>query len=207
MSKVKIQGNAGGTGLFTVAAPATNTDRTLTLPDETGNIITTGSSGNVTAAMLASTLNLSSKTVTLPTDMANKVLQVITVTGNTTFASSASSYVDTPQVASITPKRADSKIIVQMINAIWSSSNSYMYLRIVASGGASGTICEYGDFYQYYYGNTPIFAEHANHNTTSTITYTLQGRTPNGSGWYAPNNNTSPSPTNRYHTFLWEIAP
>ena len=41
MSKVKIQGNASGTGIFTVAAPATNTDRTLTLPDVDATVMTT----------------------------------------------------------------------------------------------------------------------------------------------------------------------
>ena len=41
MSKVKIQGNAGGTGIFTVAAPATNTDRTITLPDVDATVMTT----------------------------------------------------------------------------------------------------------------------------------------------------------------------
>jgi hypothetical protein len=41
MSKVKIQGNASGTGIFTVAAPATNTDRTLTLPDVDATVLTT----------------------------------------------------------------------------------------------------------------------------------------------------------------------
>ncbi len=40
MSVVKIQGNASGTGIFTVAAPNSNTDRTLTLPDSTGTIAT-----------------------------------------------------------------------------------------------------------------------------------------------------------------------
>ncbi len=40
MSLVKIQGNASGTGIFTVAAPNSNTDRTLTLPDSTGTIAT-----------------------------------------------------------------------------------------------------------------------------------------------------------------------
>ena len=34
MSKVKIQGNASGTGVLTVTAPNTSTDRTITLPDE-----------------------------------------------------------------------------------------------------------------------------------------------------------------------------
>ncbi len=40
MSKVKIQGNASGTGIFTVAAPATNTDRTITLPDVASTLFT-----------------------------------------------------------------------------------------------------------------------------------------------------------------------
>ena len=35
MSKVKIQGNASGTGVVTLTAPNTNTDRIITLPDET----------------------------------------------------------------------------------------------------------------------------------------------------------------------------
>ena len=34
MSKVKIQGNASGTGVITLTAPNTSTDRTVTLPDE-----------------------------------------------------------------------------------------------------------------------------------------------------------------------------
>ncbi len=40
MSLVKVQGNASGTGIFTIAAPNSNTDRTLTLPDSTGTIAT-----------------------------------------------------------------------------------------------------------------------------------------------------------------------
>jgi hypothetical protein len=52
MSLVKIQGNASGTGEFTIAAPNSNTNRTLTLPDNTGTIITTGSSAVITQSML-----------------------------------------------------------------------------------------------------------------------------------------------------------
>jgi hypothetical protein len=43
MSKIALSGNASGTGTLTIAAPNTSTDRTLTLPDNTGTIITTGS--------------------------------------------------------------------------------------------------------------------------------------------------------------------
>ena len=44
MSKVVIQGNASGTGNFTIAAPNSNTDRTLALPDEAGTVLTSSSS-------------------------------------------------------------------------------------------------------------------------------------------------------------------
>ena len=55
MSKVKIQGNASGTGIFTVAAPATNTDRTLTLPDVDATVLTTA--GGTTTGQLQLTGN------------------------------------------------------------------------------------------------------------------------------------------------------
>lgn len=40
MSQVKISGNASGTGVLTIAAPNTNTDRTLDLPDSAGTVAT-----------------------------------------------------------------------------------------------------------------------------------------------------------------------
>jgi hypothetical protein len=46
MAKVKIQGNASGTGVFTITPPATSTDRTLTLPDATGTILMTDGDGS-----------------------------------------------------------------------------------------------------------------------------------------------------------------
>ena len=46
MAKVKIEGNASGTGTFTIAAPNSNTDRTLTLPDAAGELLTTTGDGS-----------------------------------------------------------------------------------------------------------------------------------------------------------------
>jgi len=43
MSAVQIQGNASGTGTLTIAAPNTNTNQTLTLPDNTGTLLSTAS--------------------------------------------------------------------------------------------------------------------------------------------------------------------
>jgi hypothetical protein len=56
MSKVKIQGNASGTGVLTVTAPNTDTDRTITLPDTTGTLLDENSSvpaANLTGALPA----------------------------------------------------------------------------------------------------------------------------------------------------------
>jgi hypothetical protein len=47
MSKVKIQGNASGTGVLTVTAPNTSTDRTITLPDGTGTLIADDGNNNL----------------------------------------------------------------------------------------------------------------------------------------------------------------
>ena len=54
---VEIRGRAGGTGNWEVIlTPTTLTaDRTLTLPDVSGTVVTTGDTGTVTATMLAST--------------------------------------------------------------------------------------------------------------------------------------------------------
>ncbi len=47
MAKLKVQGNASGTGVVTLTAPNTNTDRTITLPDDTQTLIGTNASGKV----------------------------------------------------------------------------------------------------------------------------------------------------------------
>ena len=47
MSKIRLTPNASGTGTVTIAAPNTNTDRTITLADETGTLHSTPSSSKV----------------------------------------------------------------------------------------------------------------------------------------------------------------
>jgi hypothetical protein len=50
MSKVALSGNASGTGTFTIASPNGNTDRTLTLPDQTGTLLTGSGAISVNAS-------------------------------------------------------------------------------------------------------------------------------------------------------------
>jgi len=63
MAKVKIQGNASGTGVITLIAPNTNTDRTVTLPDESitlgGGVDGIVSTANATAITIDSSEKVS----------------------------------------------------------------------------------------------------------------------------------------------------
>ena len=96
MSKVVIQGNASGTGDFTIAAPNSNTDRTLTLPDEAGTVLTT--SGVPSSAMPA-----------------GSVVQTVhtTVNGQSSHAVSTNAWADVTGLSvSITPLSSSSKILV-----------------------------------------------------------------------------------------------
>lgn len=54
MSQVKIQGNASGTGIFTIASPNSNNNQTLTLPDSTGTIATSADLSSLNASNLTS---------------------------------------------------------------------------------------------------------------------------------------------------------
>ena len=95
MSKISITPNASGTGVFTISSPATSTNRTLTLPDEAGTIITTA--GVPSSAM--------------PT---GSVIQTVS-TVDTGFRSSGVdtfTEVSTAWRLSITPSAASSKLIL-----------------------------------------------------------------------------------------------
>jgi hypothetical protein len=93
MSKVSIAGDVNGTGVFTIASPNSNVNRTITLPDEAGTILTT-------AGVPFSALP------------AGSVLQVIQ--GTTTVRTSVTglTFTATTLTATITPKKASSKILV-----------------------------------------------------------------------------------------------
>ena len=58
MTKIAISPNASGTGTFTIAAPNSNDDRTFTLPDATGEVLTTAG-GTFTGPITGTDLTLS----------------------------------------------------------------------------------------------------------------------------------------------------
>jgi hypothetical protein len=76
MSKIALEPNAAGTGTFSIASPATNTNRTLTLPDETGTVLT-----SVSAIPAAQITGLSSGGITLLGTLATTSGTSVTLSG------------------------------------------------------------------------------------------------------------------------------
>ena len=64
MSKIKIQGDAGGSGIFTIASPNSSTNRTITLPDDAGTIITNAQTDASGYAWLVDEDNMASNLAT-----------------------------------------------------------------------------------------------------------------------------------------------
>lgn len=95
MSKVQLQGNVSGTGVFTIASPNSNTDRTLTLPDSSGTLLNNSSNSNFPTGSILQVVFAQKKDT-----------QSIAFNAGTTALSGLS--------ASITPKSSSSKILVQL---------------------------------------------------------------------------------------------
>jgi len=86
MSIVKVSGDAGGTGTLTIAAPSTNSDYTLTLPQNTGTLLSTKSAGTI--------------------------LQVVNATYATSTTTTSTTYQASGLTASITPTSSSNKILI-----------------------------------------------------------------------------------------------
>ena len=64
MSKVAISGNASGTGTLTIAAPNTNSNRTLNLPDGSGTFTVNGVNSNIVSGTVVASTSGTSITFT-----------------------------------------------------------------------------------------------------------------------------------------------
>jgi len=149
-------------------------------------------SGAVTDAKLASTLDLSGKTVTLPTGTGGKVLQVVqgfVGTTATIASSNTNNYADfTGLSASITPLSTSSKILVQ-VDVNFGFEVGTIHFRVVrgstAIGVHTGTLggTRLASSKSFRVAATPYAIQSANAtlthldspNTTSATTYKLQG--------------------------------
>jgi hypothetical protein len=165
MSNIALVSPATGTATFSITTPSgTSTDRTLTLPDNSGTVLT-----NAT-------------TTGFP---AGSVLQVVQGSTTTRVQISTSTYTDSNLTASITPTSSSSKILVLISQNIGSfcSNNignsgalrivrdsttvftSENVINIVAGLGDSGELRVAGQ-YSFVYLDSP--------STTSSVTYKTQ---------------------------------
>ena len=193
MSKIALTPNASGTGVFTISSPATSTDRTLTLPDEAGTVLTSASSlasANLTGSVPSSAMP------------AGSVLQVLQTVKTDTFSTTSTTMTDiTGLSVSITPTSAASKILVFMNASIGGGNASdvnHVGVQIVRGstaifvGDARGTrmqatgVVNTGLVGQMFHPNTVYLDSPA---TTSAITYKLQIKTTTAS--YTANVNRS----------------
>jgi hypothetical protein len=178
MSKVSLAGNASGTGIFTIASPNSNTDRTLTLPDNTGTILTSASTGISASSITSGTLPKAQ----LPT---GSILQVLTDTQPGEQATSSTSFTNTALSITITPTSATSKIFLLYTGSAGNDGAQESYLTFVRNStnlGNSTTglmrIWFNGSSSYHFSGMSMSFLDSPA--TTSATTYTVQFRTTSG---------------------------
>jgi len=214
MSKVKIEGNASGTGTLTISAPNTNVDRSLTLPDGAGEILTnasTLSSSNLSGALPA--LDGSALT-NLPGG--GKLLQVVENTSSVTSTQTmGSSYADiTGCTVTITPTASNSKILYYFFAGAWaftSSNTQYLWGKVLRG---STTIRESDQFLGKRYSSgaevitdSPAIAIGLDSPaTTSATTYKFQAKSTGTGGTYIWKFHDGTTRTNNVIAIAMEIG-
>ena len=172
MSKVTIQGDASGTGIFTRASPNSNTDRTLVLPDEAGTVLTTA--GVPASAMPA-----------------GSVIQVVQTVKSDTFSTTGTSFVEiTGYNVTITPASSSNKVMVEVCLHIGEGQDAFPAFRMYRNGTELQTASAIGSGTSAMFGKTTtgndardaLLLEPVNFkfldspNTTDAITYTIRVR-------------------------------
>ena len=171
MSQVRVSGNASGTGILTVTSPNTNSNYTLTLPAQTGTILTNAS------------------TTGFP---AGSVIQVVNGYNSGRAQTNASSYTSLATSPSITPTSSTSKILVMCNTSIFrngANGNAYfaMYRNGTTSLIGSGSVENAGwwnDYSSYTFGQW-AFIQLDSPATTSATNYQIMGKNDGGSTVYA----------------------
>lgn len=206
MSNVKIKANASGTADFTIEAPATDSALTLTLPAETGSLLTNAS--DLPAANLTGTLpaidgsNLTGITT-------GKVLQTLMGSRTSVLAVSTSTWTTICSVT-ITPSATSSKILVHG-HANWGGGDdvTFRFLRgstPIGVGDANGnrTQCTFAGGARHPYDMANGSGNWLDSpSTTSATTYYLQVHREGGGTCYV---NRGPLDENHGHQELGSSA-
>ena len=168
MSKIALSPNASGTGVFTIASPNGNTDRTLTLPDEAGTVLTTA---GIPASALPSL----------------SILQIQEMFSTTVTQTTSTTFQPTAFNVSITPSSTSSKILVfhqgmvnSLANTTWAFVSLYRDGTNFFDGGsqsAAGGVYANGSVDTH----TPVtFMYLDSPNTTSSVNYRIYVKSNNG---------------------------
>lgn len=165
MSAVQIQGNASGTGTLTIAAPNTNTNQTLTLPDNTGTLISTGSTFAGTGPAFSAYQN-SNQTISAAT-WTKISLQAEEFDTNSNF-DSTTNYRFTPTVAgyySLIGMVSYTTVVATLYLAVYKngSQNKTFFNALSGSAGISGPALiyfngstDYVEMYAYVAGGATV---------------------------------------------------
>ena len=145
--------------------------------------------GSVTADDLASTLDLSGKTVTLPSGTGGKILQVVQGTTATPTATNSTTLVDTGLSASIQPVAAGSSVIaiVNQSVRIWGGIYQNVAVALLRGStkvwGDNGSVSsnqyynETGSLNQYNFFYVALnYEDSPTYTLGDTITYKTQAR-------------------------------
>lgn len=162
MSKIAFQSQEDGTGTFTIAAPVGNTNRTLTIPDSSGTLITTagaamsGPLSNFTSTGIVDNATATSLTI----DSAGRVLMPSQPAFAAKFSMTKSNVINSPMLFDAVAYNVGSHYNGTTglftapvagryqfnVNALRSSGGStYMNLRVAINGAAQDSL--YGTGY------------------------------------------------------------
>jgi hypothetical protein len=165
MSQVRVSGNASGTGILTVTSPNTNSNYTLTLPANTGTLVTNATAGTVLQVANYQTGTLATGTTAIPFD--NTIPQI---TEGDQFMSLV-----------FTPTSATSKLLIQVIfmGANATSGSVGFCVALFQTGTSNALACTFNSL-----PNASITEYPLNHymtaGTTSAITFTVRAGSSNG---------------------------
>jgi len=121
MSKIALKPNASGTGVFSLEAPDSNTDRTLNLPDESGTIFSDGT--GVPGSALSGDIDVNK--ISLQNQQVYGVVDIqrYHITNASTNVN-VDTFTDVGPSISFTPKKSGNIIMVQHSVQIWNASTS-----------------------------------------------------------------------------------
>ena len=143
------------------------------------------SNGAVTATDLASTLDLTGKTVTLPAGVGGKVLQVVQGSlASGTWSTTSGSFVDTGLVANITPSSTSNKVLVIFTGTIDTNQSVCAAVCSIYRNGSS-VASEVANQYTAsggYLNTTVSFCYLDSPSSTSSTAYKIYSRVRYGSG-------------------------